>query len=99
MHFAQFRFEGTAPTSDPGPSAFGKPWISQRPSPLGRGSGGQIPKSLARGREAGVSSAGLAPLSHPRRPPAAAVGLGRELRAIEPEGHGAVVDLPRQSGF
>lgn len=49
MHFAQFRFEGTLPTPDPGPSAFGKPWISQRPSPLGRGSGGQIPKSLARG--------------------------------------------------
>ena len=24
---------------------------------------------------------------------------GRELRPIEPEGHGPVVDLPRQSGF
>ena len=60
MHFAQFRFEGTLPTPDPGPSAFGKPWISPCPSPLGRGGGGQIPKSLARGREASVNSVRLA---------------------------------------
>ena len=60
MHLAQFRFEVTLPTPDPGQSAFGKPRISPCPRLLGRGSGGQIPKSLARGREASVNSARLA---------------------------------------
>ena len=69
------------------------------PQPFGTGerwTDPEIARPRARSRRQ-LRRAGLS--SHPSRHSAAAVGLGRELRAIEPEGHGAVVDLPRQSGF